>query len=445
MKRSIKALAVLVLAVGAFFISGAWLSGLPRGTTVAGADVGGMSRAAAVATARVRIRERLKDKELVICAGEHTYRFTYPEFDFTDDLPELVASIRRRGAYSPRVCVRLNGARRIAENICSRLDRALREPCARFFRQGPPFAYDEGCDGAQGDRAALLADIRRSLNGDFCAVKVRVRPLARKKSIGDVKRETSLLCSFTTYFDAANVPRAANIALAASKLNGSVLEPGQTFSFNGAVGPRTEERGFVSAKIISGGRFTDGVGGGVCQVSTTLYNAALLSGLKIEEYHPHSLRVGYVAPSRDAMVSGTSCDLKFANCGRLPVYIRAEVCGGAVTCRIYGLPDGVERSFLSRVTGSLPRPADVVEEGEEALLSPGCEGTVSEGYLVEVKGGVRRERLVRRDRYAGVPAVRRAPRGGDAPAEDGQAEQKSPGAAAILGGPNNCLLACYMI
>ena len=79
------------------------------------------------------------------------------------------------------------------------------------------------------------------------------------------------------------------------------------------MGARTKARGFLPAKIIENGEFVEGVGGGVCQVSTTLYNCALLAGFNIEEYHPHSLAVSYVPPSRDAMVSGLSCDLKIKN------------------------------------------------------------------------------------------------------------------------------------
>lgn len=95
-----------------------------------------------------------------------------------------------------------------------------------------------------------------------------------------------------------------NIALAAEKINGCILADGEEFSFNGRVGARTESNGFLSAPIILEGDFVEGVGGGVCQASTTVYNAALLAGMEITEQHPHSLRVGYVEPSFDAMVSG---------------------------------------------------------------------------------------------------------------------------------------------
>ena len=110
------------------------------------------------------------------------------------------------------------------------------------------------------------------------------------------------------------------------------------FSFNYTIGERTERRGYKKAKIIVGGEFVDGVGGGVCQVSTTLYNAVLLAGLKVVECHPHSLPVSYVEPSFDAMVNSGWADLKFINDTHNPVIIRARADGAKLTIQIFGEP-----------------------------------------------------------------------------------------------------------
>lgn len=420
MKRAYKALAVLAFAVGAFLIFGAWGRFLPRGVFIDGVDVGGMTRTAAVAAVRAQKTEALKDKELTVCAGETTYSFTYPEFNFTDNLQELAGGIRKKGRYSSGARVYLNGAERIASNICSQTDRQPVEPYAVFNSTGAPFTYCEGSDGVMTDRAALLCDIDASLNGAFEKVTVKTNTIPRKRSTDDVKRETSLLYSFATYFDGDNAPRSSNIALAASKINGTILGAGCTFSFNDVVGPRTAANGFSPAKIISGGQFVEGVGGGVCQVSTTLYNSALLAGLEIEEYHPHSLKVGYVSPSRDAMVSGTYFDLKFKNNRKTPIYIRVNTSRGAIACNIYGENDGVKRSFVSRTVGTIPQPEDIVLEGEEGLVSQGREGTLSEGYLVEERDGCRTQRLIRRDKYAAAPTIRRTPALLPDGGEDGQ-------------------------
>ena len=102
--------------------------------------------------------------------------------------------------------------------------------------------------------------------------------------------------AYTTYYSKEERDRCQNISIAASLIDGVTLQAYGEFSFNATVGKRTEEAGFRQAKIIVNGEYVLGVGGGVCQVSTTLYNAALKSGLTVTEYHPHSLRVGYIAP-----------------------------------------------------------------------------------------------------------------------------------------------------
>ena len=406
--KMLKRLWVFAFAAGTLLFFGGWQTALPRATYIDGVDVGGMARTAAVAAVRKNTVSRLKDKRLTVRAGEWVYTFAYPQFNFTDDLGELCASVRGPGSYFSHTRVYLNCMDIVVEDICSRLDSPVREPSATFCKMGRPFLYDGGCDGCAADRGRLARDIVNSINGEFCTVEVQKAVIRRTVSLDVVKRETQLLSSFDTLYDASNAPRSSNIALAASKINGCVLQPGQIFSFNAVVGPRTAQNGFLSAKIISGGRFVQGIGGGVCQVSTTLYNAALLSGLKITEYHPHSLLVSYVAPSRDAMVSGSSCDLKFKNTSNTPVYIRAGALNGRISCSVYGLPDGASRSLVSQVTGSLPQPQDVLMPGVGGVITQGRQGTLSCGYLVEERGGTRTKTLIRTDRYAPLATVRYA-------------------------------------
>lgn len=121
------------------------------------------------------------------------------------------------------------------------------------------------------------------------------------------------VASFTTYFSPANAARVNNIRQVAQLLDGRVIRPGETFSFNEAVGPRTRAAGFDEAPVISNGVLTQGVGGGICQVSTTLFNAALLAGLPITERAPHSFYIERYPVGRDATVSYGTQDLRFTN------------------------------------------------------------------------------------------------------------------------------------
>ena len=214
----------------------------------------------------------------------------------------------------------------------------------------------------------------------------------------DEKFEVEILNSYTTYFDSKNEARCHNIRLAASLINGTVLENGEIFSFNERVGQRTAERGFQRAAIIENGEFVEGVGGGVCQVSTTLYNAALLSGCKVVEYHPHSLAVSYVPPSRDAMVSGTFYDLKFKNTTGSTIYIKAVTGENFVRFTVYGRNFGVKYDLSSFVTGAIEAPEEFTDD--IALVRDGRDGTISEGYLTVTKNGFTRVIFLRRDKYS---------------------------------------------
>lgn len=212
------------------------------------------------------------------------------------------------------------------------------------------------------------------------------------------KFNVRLLTSFTTYFDGDNVARSHNIRLAASFINGYTLKCGDVFSFNSTVGGRTSERGFKRAAIIENGEFVEGIGGGVCQVSTTLYNAALMCGCKIVEYHPHSLAVGYVPPSRDAMVSGTFFDLRFKNVTGSDLYITSLTGKNYVNFKVYGRDFGVRYSCRSSVTGSIEAPEEFTED--IALVRDGKDGIISESYLTVTRNGKSKEVLLRRDKYA---------------------------------------------
>ncbi|MDH7569779.1 MAG: VanW family protein, partial [Armatimonadota bacterium] len=134
----------------------------------------------------------------------------------------------------------------------------------------------------------------------------------------------------------ADVNRTQNVRLAARALNGTVIPAGAVFSYNQAVGPRLEALGYRVAKIFLRGRILDGVGGGVCQVASTVYNAALESGLPIVERARHSRPVPYVPEGRDATVSYGGVDLKFRNPFNAPLLIQTRVAGSSLTVSIYG-------------------------------------------------------------------------------------------------------------
>jgi len=223
--------------------------------------------------------------------------------------------------------------------------------------------------------------------------------------------ELVLRARFYTTYSSSSDERKHNIKKASESINKTLLDVGEEFSFNHVVGERTVARGYKTAKIIVGGDFVDGIGGGVCQVSTTLYNAVLLAGLDVLEYHPHSLQVGYVAPSFDAMVSGGGADLRFVNNTDNPIIVYSEADGNRLLVSIYGQPMDYVIERKSVIIGEIQPPEEMVVkdekgefpelfEGEQKVVRYEKKGLLSEGYLIKkVNGKTVSEKRVRRDKY----------------------------------------------
>lgn len=400
---------MLTLVVGIFFCGCGFERSVPRGVEVDGVQVGGMSISKAVALLKSQKENSLKSKRLDIYADERVFSYYYQDFLLTENYAQIVKNSKRMEKYSAETKLSLKES--AINELINKVEYPAKDAYAVFNKDGEPFTYKNGVSGRICLVERLKRDIQNSLNGDFSPVHLQTEEVKPLCTIDEIKENTKLLYSFTTYFDGTNLTRSANIKLAAEKLNGSIILPLETLSFNDIVGDRTVENGFQTAKIIEGGKFVDGVGGGVCQVSTTLYNTALLSGLKITEYHPHSLAVSYVAPSRDAMVSGKKFDLKITNEGYTPIYIRMNAFQSGITCSIYGKSDGYDYSIKSNIVGCIPQPPTVVIEGnEDKIVSFGREGTLSEGYLIKKRGRDEKITLLRKDRYLPLSTVKeRAP------------------------------------
>ncbi|MEG2454433.1 MAG: VanW family protein, partial [Clostridia bacterium] len=216
---------------------------------------------------------------------------------------------------------------------------------------------------------------------------------------------TVLRSSFKTYYGYSAPARKSNIGRALSQINGTVLENKQEFSFNNIVGARSRSRGYVEAPIIINGSFVSGVGGGVCQVSTTIYNAALLADLEVKNVAKHSLPVKYAPPSFDAMVSSVT-DFKFINNTGEKIYICATCDGNYINISIYGKPLDCEIRLESIKVRDIPFKTDYIDNinaelGVEKVLSSGISGIESKGYIVKSIGSkVVSTKLIRHDIYA---------------------------------------------
>ncbi|QKG85854.1 VanW family protein [Kroppenstedtia pulmonis] len=166
-----------------------------------------------------------------------------------------------------------------------------------------------------------------------------------KVTTGDLKRVNGKqIGQYTTYFNAGNVNRTTNLRLSSNAINNVVLNPGETFSFNQTVGQRTPERGYKPATIIVQGEYSEGIGGGICQTSSTLYNSVDAAGLAITKRFSHSREVTYVPAGRDATVAWNGPDFGFRNNLSKPILIKTVMENGKLTVQVYSTPDAWHQS-----------------------------------------------------------------------------------------------------
>ena len=279
------------------------------------------------------------------------------------------------------------------------------------------FAGEE--NGFAIDQDKLAADISQALKDKKFDAKITATgsDVAPEISAASTKEKYKTISSFTTN-TTANQNRNTNVRLAAEAINGTVIKPGQEFSFNGTVGQRTEAKGYKGAAAYNNGEVVQEIGGGVCQVSTTLYNAVFKAGLKISSRRSHTFEPSYVTPGRDATVSWDQPDFKFINNSSTAIGLRASYADQKVTVSVYGIPileDGITWDLDSKKVEDLGTPNPTYEEdqtlqpGEEVIKSKGSAGSRWETYKVVYKNGkeISRE-LDHKTTYKGhTPVVRR--------------------------------------
>ena len=230
-----------------------------------------------------------------------------------------------------------------------------------------------------------------------------------KKTINNLGEEAfpDLLATFSTRFDGSNYNRNINIKLAAKKVNGTVILPGEKFSFNTIVGSRTIEAGFKEGTAYVGGKVVPDVGGGVCQVSSTIYNTALLANMQIVERSNHMFTTGYVAASRDATVYYGSLDFVFKNSRKYPIKMVASANGGVCKVSIYGIKEDKEYEVIiqSKITSyinptTIYKEDPTLEEGKEIVEQTAITGCRSEGYkILKLNGRIVSQTLLSKDTY----------------------------------------------
>ncbi|MTI81558.1 MAG: vanomycin resistance protein VanB [Firmicutes bacterium] len=288
------------------------------------------------------------------------------------------------------------------------LRETLQEISTEYNRQpkNAQVAYSEGqvvllpeTMGRKLDIEKTIAELQGLNPGEF-SIKLVAEEKEPERTSEDLKDINELLAIFVTEIDITKKDgRVHNIELASDKINNVIIKPGELFSLNKTLGPRTKENGYVKAPVIINNQLVDDYGGGVCQVATTLYNVVLNAKMPVEERYPHTKLVDYAPPGQDATIAGNIKDFKFKNDGKHPIMIASKVNNGKLLISILGNEEDTQSiEYKTETDREVIEPKVIyktnsdLKPGEMKVLEPGREGYYIKTYEVTVVNGKETER-----------------------------------------------------
>lgn len=235
------------------------------------------------------------------------------------------------------------------------------------------------------------------------------------KTVSEIGTEAfpDLLGTCSTKYQASNKNRTTNLQLAAQKVNGTVLMPGEEFSYNKVVGERTIQAGYKEAAVYSNGQVVDGLGGGICQISSTLYDAVIAANLGIKERRNHQFVTSYLPAGKDATVVYGSQDFKFVNTRKYPIRIEATVSGGVAKVSIWGLKEDVEYEVTieTKKIATIAQTTEYIQDptlpaGKQVVQQAGHNGSKVEAYkVIKLNGQVVSRTLLSKDTYNAMKRI----------------------------------------
>ena len=436
---SVSAMSVALLLVCQFFFQNT-ITGKEtfyQNTKINGLDVGGMSIAEAENVVLTDMLESRKEIEIELVSKENSWTLSGNDFEVSNKIQPIVEQISRYGKdgnffQNKKIENEIKANGKDFEisytNVLSNIDEKINEiieqveqpakSASLVFTPNEPevFAVDKGQNAILVLRDELYQQIDNALKSSKkVKIEIPTIEIENEINIDELKNSVAKRSEFSTSYANSSKSRKNNIKKALESFNGMIVAPGQTVSFNQTTGPRTEERGYKNANVIVGGVYVDGVGGGVCQASTTLYNALLLADVEVLSAVHHSLPASYVPLSFDAMVSGDYSDLVFKNSLESPIYIKTSADENEIKVEIYGqrFEDGLSLKRRAELVKILPHNGDkivadskgeysnrILYKGEYYRVKYPREGYESKGFLQYYKNGeLVDEKEIRHDFY----------------------------------------------
>jgi vancomycin resistance protein YoaR len=332
-----------------------WNNLIYPGVTIENVDLSGKTKAQAKEIVNRVLVKKMENRKINISVGDRNYTLSYSDINGKFSVDDTVNSAYLYGKnfnilkkyklikYPEMINYKLKFSydKESVENLVNKIALEVdKSPVnATITMSGLGFNVTDEQSGAELDKKTLentlFSKIEEDVDGDI-NIKASIKTIPASIKSSDLKKIDTLIANFSTeYASVSSDQRANNIVLATKSIDGTVVMPGKEFSFNGVVGERTADKGYQPAPVIVGDKLEDGLGGGICQVSTTLYNAVNLAGLTSTERVHHTLPVHYVDKGMDATVDYGNIDYKFVNNFKYPVYIQGYTSGGKVVFNLY--------------------------------------------------------------------------------------------------------------
>ncbi len=371
------------------------------GISLEGTDLSGMTRDEVEAVAQELLDERraaiitlhgMGDENVTVRAGN--LGLTWSNSEVVDTIVRYGHAANIIARYKQAKDLEHNGAefslelsfdeeqiRTFIENNCSEWNVEAVE--ASMTRSGGGFQYTEGSSGIRINEEESVRQIISFLttewNGEDATIDLGMEETEPATTVEELQKLTSVLGTFSTSYSQSNAARSKNIANACTMINGMTLAPGESFSMLNTITPFTEENGYALAGSYVGDEVVESFGGGICQVSTTLYNAVIRAELNVTERHNHSMIVTYVDPSADAAIAESAgMDFRFTNNLSSTVYIEGSAYNGTITFTIYGVETRASNRKVSFVSETLSEtPSEGYKIKEDASLAVGTVQTTA--------------------------------------------------------------------
>lgn len=330
---------------------------IAQGVYIGNIDVGGMTEEQAIAAVQSYLTQ-VSGAQLTLAVGEKSTQVTAADLGikFVDRyVVQEAMDIGRRGSLITRYKDKkdLENGNKVIElslDVDTAVVTALLEEKAGelnqaavdggLSRENGEFRIVPGEQGIEVDVTGSITAIEEFISSDWDGASAEIELAAEivqpRGTAEELSQITDVLGSYTTNYNDSSSNRCTNISVAAGLIDGTMLYPGEEFSVNATIGPLDASNGYKLAGAYENGQTVESYGGGVCQVSSTLYNAAILAELEITERSNHSMIVSYVKPSMDAAIAGDYKDLRFVNNQDLPIYIEGYTVGKNVYFTIYG-------------------------------------------------------------------------------------------------------------